>query len=90
MLPELSGARSVAPQAQTFGAMSFLEFDSFLFVPEKLQSGLAQKSHDQVRKSQRQEITTLESHDQARKSRPSQEVSCAFSAVSQLMLFSLW
>ena len=25
MLPELSGARSVAPQAKTFGAMSFLQ-----------------------------------------------------------------
>jgi len=28
MLPELSGARSVAPQAKTFGAMSFLQLSS--------------------------------------------------------------
>jgi len=29
MLPELSGARSVAPQAKTFGAMSFLQLIHF-------------------------------------------------------------
>jgi hypothetical protein len=34
MLPELSGARSVAPQAQTFGAMSFLEFARSCLFPE--------------------------------------------------------
>jgi hypothetical protein len=34
MLPELSGARSVAPQAKTFGAMSFLRLIRSCSVPQ--------------------------------------------------------